>query len=234
MKTIHLISFLVLFYTGYSQTVVDVDRERRPVTSQNFYSVGGFPVSTSKYVRLVSGSPYFNELWMKGSILINDSTEYHNISLRLDLLEGSLLYLSKNNEELISTMSVKAVVLVDSLTGTSYLFVNSKAIPGASPSGKDWYQLVAGKKAALYKQYLKRMVESKAYASSVTEQSITTEERYFIGINNTLTRVKKASDIADLAGDKRQALLDYIQKNKLNGKQESDLISVVEYYDSLK
>ena len=233
MKNVLTILCLFTVYASRSQTVINVDKERNPVTNQTFYSAGGFPVSTAKYVTLVSGSPYFNDNWMKGNILINDSAEYDNIRMRLDLVEGSLLYLGKDNEELISTMKVKGVLLKDSILGVNYLFVNSSAIPGTPPGEKGWYLLLAGKKAALYKQFYKRLLESKAYGSSVTEQSINTEERYYLGINNTVVRIKKASDIADAAGDKKQALLDYIQKNKLSAKNEPDLIAIVNYLDTL-
>ena len=78
------------------------------------------------------------------------------------------------------------------------------------------------------------MIESKAYGSSLTEQSIQTDERFFIVVKNIFTRVKTPTEIADLIPDKRQAMLDYIKKNKLNGKKEADYISTVEYYNSLK
>ena len=132
MKTILLFFCLSAFYSGYNQVVVDVDKTRIPVSNQVFYSAGGYPVSTAKYVRLVSGSPYFSETWMKGSILINDSTEYGNIRLRLDLLDGSLGYLNAKNEEMISFQTFKGISLVDTVNGGSYLFVHSSAIPGSS------------------------------------------------------------------------------------------------------
>jgi hypothetical protein len=234
MKMMQLFLCLFTFYSGYNQVVVDVDKARVPVSNQVFYSAGGFPVSIAKYVQLVSGSPYFSETWMKGSVLINDSTEYSNLRLRLDLLEGSLSYLNAANEEMISVQPVKAVSLVDTVSGGSYLFVHSSSVSGSPRLEKTWYQLLTGETVILYKQYFKRMLESKAYASSITEQTIQTEERFFISINNTFTRVKKPNDIAEFVVNKKQALLDFIQKNKLSGKKEADFISAVEYYNSLK
>ena len=235
MKTTLLLFFFCMYITGSSQIVIDVDKTTERLSYKAFYSSSaGFPAANAKYVRLVSGSPYFSDTWMKGSILINDSIQFSDIRLRLDMLEGSLLYLDDKNTEMTSINPVKAVSLVDTIDRSSYLFVHSSFISGVPPAQKTWYQLLAGEKLTLFKQYHKRMVESKAYASSITEQSIETEERYFIAVDNTFTRIKSPGDIAKLVTKNKRELLDYIEKNKLKGKNEADFISAVKYYDSLK
>jgi hypothetical protein len=232
MKITQLCLLVFTFCAGYGQNVIDVEKNSTRLSSQQFYVASGFPVSTAKYVKLTSGSPYFSETWMKGTVFITDSTVARNVRVRLDLLEGSLLYLDADNAELISVLPVVQVSMTDTLTGNKYVFINSSTIQGAAP--KIWYQVLAGQKFTLLKEYHKEMLESKAYASSVTEQTINTDERYFIGFNNSITRIKKLKDITELAGNKKQQLLDYIDKNKLNGKKEADLISLVEYYHTLE
>jgi hypothetical protein len=233
MKIIQFLFCLLVFYSGYSQTVIDVDKNPVPLSNRLFYTTGGFPVSTAKYIRLVAGSPYFSETWMKGTIITRDSIQYSNIPLKLDLLEGSLVYLNNNNEEMISVVPAIKVSLNDTVNGKYYLFVHSSVISSVPPVN-GWYQVLTGGVVTLYKQYFKNIYESKAYGSSVTEQTIRTDERYFIDINHTLTRVKKLQDIAELSANKKQELTDYIQKNKLSGKKESDFIAIAEYYNSLK
>lgn len=235
MKTVLLLFFFCMYFTGSSQIVIDVDKTTERLTYNAFYSSNaGFPAANAKYVRLVSGSPYFNEEWMISSILFNDSIEFSNIQVRLDLLEGTLIYLDDKNQEMTSISPMKAVSLFDSVSKSLYLFVHSSFIGGAPVLPKTWYQLLAGEKLTLFKQYHKRFLESKAYASSITEQSIETEERYFIAVNNTFTRIKSPGDIAKLVTKNKIELLDYIETNKLKGKNEADLIAVVKYYDSLK
>jgi hypothetical protein len=150
------------------------------------------------------------------------------------MLEGSLLYLDEKNTEMTCMNTVKAVSLVDTIDRSSYLFVHSSFISGVPTAQKTWYQLLAGEKLTLFKLYHKRMVESKAYASSITEQSIETEARYFVAVNNTFTRIKSPGDIAQLVTKNKKELVDYIEKNKLKGKNEADLIATINYYDSLK
>jgi len=212
--------------------VIDADKVDRIAYRSVFGA--GFPITNAKYVRLVSGYPYFSETWMKAEILVGDSLVYNVASLRLDLLDGAIIYLNNRGDELISNQTFNAISLIDTLNSNNYLFVHSSFIPGTPPRDKSWYQLLTGKKITLFKQYFKRMIEAKAYASSVTEQTIETEERFFISFNNTFTRVKTPSDIAKLVVTNKKALQDYIEEKKLKGKTEADLIAAVEYYDSLK
>jgi|SRR5687768_3202011 len=232
MKTPLLVLFFFTFYTGYSQVVIDVDKVDRLAYRSVFNS--SFPITNAKYVRLVSGSPFFSETWMKADVLAHDSSVYKISKLRLDLLEGIIIYRNDKNEEMTSDQSFKAISLTDTISGKNYVFVHSSFIAGTDPKEKNWYELLIGKNITLFKQYHKRMVESKAYASSVTEQNIETEERFFIALNGMFTRVKTASDIAKLVVTNKKVFQDYIEKNKLKGKTEAELITAVEYYDSLK
>jgi hypothetical protein len=225
---------MAVFSAGQGQNVIDVDKNPPArLSNQLFFVSGGQPFSTAKYVKLTSGSPYFSETWMKGTVFITDSTKARNVRMRLDLFDGSLIYLNDRSEEMISTLPVVQVSMTDTLTGNQYIFLHSSVVPGA-PSNKIWYRVMVGEKFTLLKEYRKTMLESKPYGSSVTEQTIKTDEKYYIGFNNTVTQVKKLNEIAELAGNKKQALLEYIEKNKLSHKKEADFIALVVYYHSLK
>lgn len=221
--------------TGFGQRIVDVDKNAVALTNNVFYTTGGHPVSSAKYIRIAGGSPYLTETWMKGTIETPDSIEYKNLRLRLDLFENTLLYLNENNEEMVSVMPIGRVSLWDTATvrGKSYYFIHLPAAVAGEGSDKVWYQVLTAGNISLYKQYYKYKYESKAYASSVTEETIRTEERYFIETNNTLTRVKKLKDIADIVPNKKQEVADFIKKEKLGGKKDADYIAVVDYYNSL-
>lgn len=231
MKTVLLFFFLPIYFTGNTQVVVNVDNTRERLTYRSVFNAG-FPIPNVKYVSLVSGSPYFNEIWMKSEV-VNDTTIYNGPLVRLDLLEGVLIYLNDLGEELTSDQVFNAVSLTDTITGNNYLFVHSSYIAGTSPKEKTWYQLLTGQNITLFKQYYKKMMETKPFASSVTQQTITTEIRYFIAVDGKFTRIKSPDDIANLVVKNKQALKDHIKKNNLK-ENEEDLMATVEYYDILK
>lgn len=117
MRTLLYVLFLLQAMAGHSQRVVDVGKEDVSLTSNMFYAVGGEPVSTIKYVRVVAGSPYFNESWMRGKVVMSGGFVYDSVLLRLDLLDNSLQYIGRGGRELIAVSVVKAVILRDSVSG---------------------------------------------------------------------------------------------------------------------
>lgn len=231
MKTILSFFFLLIYFAAKAQVVINVDNTRERLANRNVFNAG-FPIPNVKYVSLVSGSPYFSETWMKSEV-VNDTAIYNGPAVRIDLLEGVIVYLSDKGEELTSDKVFDAVSLTDTITSNNYLFVHSSFIAGTSPKEKTWYQLLTGQNITLFKQYYKRMMETKPFASSVTQQTITTEMRYFIAVDGKFTRIKTPGDIANLVIKNKEALKDYIKKNNLK-ENEEDLMAAVEYYDTLK
>jgi hypothetical protein len=233
MKILVFLSLVFYSGNGIAQRVINVDDPPARLPNYSFYITGGHTVSTTKYIRVSSGSPYFSETWMKGTVYLTDSTVARNVRLRLDLLDGSLLYINENNEEMISVLPVYQVSITDTVANKKYIFIHSSTIAGESKNKKTWYEILAGEKFTLLKEYHKEVRETKAYASSITEQEIRTSERYFIGVDNKLARVKTLDDIVALAGNKAGQLQQYINANKLSPKKETDLISLVNYYNTL-
>ncbi len=226
-----LLSVLLLMLNARSQTtVVDVDKYQGSALDF-FKAVGGEPISNTKFVRVVEGSPYYFDDWKKGMVQIENSL-YKNVLLRLNMIETTLEFRDRKGEIMICTQPVKRVELQDSASGASYKFVHSSYLP-ASPDTKNvWLmELVLGK-ASLYKLTKKSINTVTPYSSATQEQHILTGYNYYMLQNNTMTRVKKTSDMVDLLADKKSELQEFIKSNKLSNK-EGDMIKLVEHYNSL-
>jgi len=203
------------------------------VTSSLFYIVGGEPVSTAKYVRVVEGSPYFNESWMKGKVVMNRGARYDSILLRLDLLENALHYLAKDRQEMIATSPVKSIILSDSVSGKEYPFVNSLFLQATGTIQPGWYQLLATGQVALFKRFVKTISENKPYGSATVEQIITTSVHYFVMVNSVFIAIKKFKELPDLLKDKKNELKAYITSKNLSGKSDADYLALISYYNGL-
>ncbi|MEO8404621.1 MAG: hypothetical protein ABI480_08505 [Chitinophagaceae bacterium] len=230
MKVFFLATGILACSVANSQTV-NVDQAQNHSSDRVFYTAGGAPFSSTKYTQLTGGSPYFSETWMKGAIETYDSLQYPNILSRLDLVENTVIYLNPEKQEMVSIVPINRISLHDTISGQTYLFVHLPATSGASD--KIWYQQLSMGKVSLYKQYFKDMRESKAYGSSITEQSINTDERYFLMSNGALIRVKKLKDISDLVPAKKQQIDDFVKAQRLSGKKDGDFVMVMEYINSL-
>lgn len=233
MKKLLLIGFPLLALQAQAQNnVVDVDKNTKPLDNREFYTNGGFPLSSTKYVKVTGGSPYLSENWMKGTIVTPDGAEFNNLRLKIDLLDNSVVYLNNNGEEMIAVAQLNKIALRDTVTGKTHLLLNSATVPGYI-GDKAWLEVLTSGNVTLYKQTTKIISESKAYGSSVTEQNIRSSEKYLVNVGGVITRVKKVKDIADLVPSKKQELLSQIDKEKWSGKKEIDYIKAVEYYNSL-
>lgn len=221
---------MLVAITGFTQNVVNVDKGTVPLSNRVFYTVAGQPFSSAKYTSVVAGSPFFKDQWMKAALAF-DTVSYGggNLRVKLDLVDNTIVYLNEHGQEMISVSEVNQVSLLDSITGKNYLFEH---VPG---EGNKWFQVVSIGTLSFYKLHHKFMQETKAYGSSVTEQTIKTEERYYVVFNNKATRIKKPKDMVDLVAIRHsKELAAYIESQKLSGKKESDFVAAVEYYNSFK
>ena len=233
MTTKTLLFFCCLFQLSVvlAQRVIDVDKYEG--SALNFFrTVGGEPVMNTKFVRLVEGTPYFSEAWMKGNVFIDES-EYRNLLLRVNILETSLEFRDSKGEAMVCTQPIKKVILNDSVKAAQYSFTHSSFLPENPDFKRTWLLQLADGKASLYKVDKKQINESRPYGSATTEQRINTISSYYLLFNNQLTRIKKTSDIADILSLQKPALLDYIKTNHLGQRDDKDMTQLVNYYNTL-
>jgi hypothetical protein len=225
--------FLTPFFS-FAQQVIDVNKQDvRGVNSNVFFVVAGEPFVNAKFTRLVDGSPYFSDEWMKGIAMMDSGNRYSGI-LKLDLMENKIHFQDEKGNEMVATTKVRQLVLIDTIKQTAFSFVHSSSLKTTDPRS-GWYQLLAeASLAKLYKQSVKNLQEIKPYNSATVEQYIRTADYYYILYNGKLTAVKKIKDIADILGDKKPKILKYISENKLNGKSDNDFINVMSFYKSLQ
>ena len=224
-----LLLFIVLTINTNAQRVVDVNKDNVNAAAL-VLAVGGEPFSSVKYVKVVEGTPYFREEWMRGSVTLKDSNEYLNLRLRLDLVANTVEYISKTGQQLVASSALREIRLVDSITGKSFRFIHSSTIP-AKEVTTGWYEVLVEGKATLLKRIHKEIQETKPYSSATTEQRINSVNQYFLLSNKSLSRVKKIKDLPGLLPDKKELLLKKIDEQKLTGKNEQDYMELIRYYN---
>jgi hypothetical protein len=232
MKYIAAILSLFTVSVAVAQQVMNVANDNTSTVGNSLLLMGqGYPVIPTKYVKVVDGSPYFRDEWMRGKLVTDGIKMYDSLRLRIDLLENELQFINSRGEQLIATNPVRGVTLIDSVTGKQYHFVHSSYMEFSKDIEKGWYQVLVSGPATLYKRTVKVLNEIKPYGSATTEQSIKTSEQYFIFAYNEFTRVKKLKDVPGLLKDKKEELNNYVKE--LSGKSESDFYNTVYFYNKL-
>lgn len=236
MKLVLSVTFLFSILFCNAQKVIDVSKVEENPTKGLFYVVGGQPYSLAKYTKVVDGTPFFKDEWMRGSVIVKSGEQYDDQMLRLDLIDNEVHYLDSLGQEMISTDAIVEVLLKDSLLGNRYRFVYSSAIsvPKSERPANGWYQLLSMGSANLFRKFQKEIVETRPYGAATYEQSIKTSSIFFVAYKNMFLRIKKIKDLPDILMDKRTELNNYINSKSLSGKTDSDYINLVEYYNSLQ
>lgn len=217
-----------------AQKTVNVAEGNTSAMSPSFFSVvGGEPVVFAKFAKIVDGTAYFSDEWMKGNVVINGGNQFSGVYLKLDLYNNEVHYRDLKGNELVAITSIQKLILFDSSSQLIFNFVNGEYI-NANSHVKGWYQLLADGKASVFKQIKKQMNENKPYGSATIERSVQTSFQYYALYNESFIQVKKFKEIPDILSDKKDEVSKYIGANKLSGKTDDDYMAVFNYYNGLK
>jgi hypothetical protein len=217
-----------------AQKTVDVSSGNGNAMSPAFFMVvNGQPFVMAKFTKLVEGTPFFKDEWMKGNVVVNGGTQYSGIFLKLDLFDNEVHFQDQKGNEMIATTRIQKIILLDTAMQQLYNFVNGEFIQ-ANVRIKGWYQLLTEGKATLLKKFSKQLHELRPYGSATVEQTIFTSPRYYILHDGTFTEIKKIKEMADILTDKKDEVAQYIKTNNLSGKTDGDFEKLVNYYNELK
>lgn len=226
-------AFCFLVFLGLrAQRVVDVDKAEN-INESMFQAVGGEPYVNVKFVRLVEGTPYFNDNWLKGIVVLSNDRHTAPGLLKLNLMDDELHYLDKKKQEMIATTPVKEIILTDTLINASFHFIHSSAFPSLAGVKKGWYLQLTSGRARLFKFFKKQLLEQRPYGYATVEQTIQTSEEFYVLKDGTLSEIKKARDIPGILGDNKPEVENYLKKLG-NGATSDKMAAVINFYNSLQ
>ena len=234
MKSFIIILLSCSTISTLAQKTVDVSDGNVSAMSPSFFNlVAGVPVVSARFAKIVEGTPYFNDEWMKGTVVMNSDDHFTGVYLKLDLYNNEVHYRDAGGNELVATTTIKKIILFDSAAQRIFNFINGEYI-NANSHIKGWYELLVEGEASAFKQIRKQINEDKPYGSATVEQSIHTSFLYYTLYNGNFVLIKKFRDIPDVLRDKKDQVTKYIKDNKLAGKSDDDYRSVFDYYNALK
>jgi len=231
-----LIGMLLACIGTRAQKVIDVNTTNFAVADpvQMNSSVNGLIYSPVKFVRVVSGTPFFRDEYMSGAIIFPGGKAYKGFKLRLNLLDNQVNYLNDKGQELIATTPLAGIILGDSAKGESYVFVPGDQLgAGDNNLNKVWFEILINDRVSLCLQMRKTLHDQLSYGSATTQQDILTDNFYFIRKGNDFIRIKKWDELVELFADKKAAVTEYIKTNHLKGKNQQDYTQLVKYYNTL-
>lgn len=234
LRPLFTLFILVGIYSARAQSVLDISKnDFYNVAGNFFYTINGEAVPTVKYVKVVEGTPYFSDEWMKAIVILNNGDRCKNVTAKLDLLDNSLLFKNDKGAELIATMPLQEIVFMSTMQDSLYRLVHSSAFKETTNVPQGWYHWLHTGKASLYKYIKKDLSENKPYGSATTEQRINTKEKYFVFFNNTLFEVKNMKALPAVLANKKEELQAYIKTLPEKLSFDDKLTAALVYYNSL-
>jgi hypothetical protein len=235
--TLCILALLIAGYSGMAQKVIDITNTDASSMGMGLpvSTIGGEPFANVKFVRVTSGTPFFSENWMKGTLVpTTGSKAYKGLLIRLNLLDNSVNYRDQHGDERVAQTALKFILLTDTTNGAEYSFIHGSQLSLTDKTlQKTWFQVLLNDKVSLCKQLRKSISEPNAYGSATAEQIIDTHPVYFVRMKDDFIPIKKWDELQGLFKDKKDQLTQYIAANHLKGRSEADFIQLVKYYNSL-
>ena len=230
MKSFLCITLLIFIsLIAASQQTVNVDKDDYNA-GNFFYSVSGEPVVTAKFVKLVEGTPFFTDEWLKSTIVTPQGKVYNNVPVKLDLMDGTLHYLDAKGVEFISTTPIQEVILIDSSKNQNFRFISSFSLRTLK---EGWYSPLIEGKVALFKVYHKLLRENKPYGSAVAEQRIITQEKFVLVFNNQAFYLKNDKEVPSILEDKKEEVEAFIKRQNKKRSLQERLVETITFYNSI-
>ena len=179
----------------------------------------------------LKGSPYLFEGWAKGSVVLEDGKSYNDLGLMYDVLADRVIFKSDIGKMQAFTVRVKEFT-IDTDKGQHTFRSGFPAIDGGSD--RSYYQVLAEGNTKLLKRTTKQITEAIEPGAITMSKKLQDNIKYYVLIDNKIVRVKKDKKaILALLKNKSAELENYISSNKLNFKNEDDIVKLVNYYNRL-
>lgn len=216
--------FFIFSMNVFSQQSLDFSGNGGSNTTEGYFTKY---VPTDKYEE-IDGTPYYNDEWISGTIKLKNGVELKIESCKYDVYEGKLIFLKDETPLYFSNPE----------DINSFMLGSSKFINLKLKNNNDFYEkLLEAENFVLLKKYQCVFIKGKETdgINPATKNKYKVNSNYYYKKENeALKKIKfKEQAILELIPDKKEEIKNYIKENKLNCKDEKDVIKVFEFYSTL-
>lgn len=176
----------------------------------------------------VSGTPYFEEEFVKGTLKLQSGKIITGVLLKYDEITDQVLFQDAKGITLEVAESLNEFTL--EAAGKTVLFRNGfKSVD--THTAQSFYEVLWDGKTKLLKKTRKYLTENQGY-NGLKEKVINTKVFYYLLKSAQPEQINKnEKSISFTLGLSKTALTAYIQANHLDLKKDDDLIKLVSHFD---
>jgi hypothetical protein len=193
---------------------------------------GGFITTKSLKYSEIKGNPYLREEFSDGTIWMSDGSVVENCSLRYNMFSDLMEYML---EGVVYEVTPKSKVKKAKFDGHTFACFNfsEKRKPG-----EQYFEILAEGKVTLLKKYSLKFIPP-APASPYSDEQMAhfgkPEASFYISDNQgDILLVKNEKTLLKILENKKSAMSLYISDNHLSVLAESDLLKIIDHYNSFR
>lgn len=184
----------------------------------------------------IVGNVYDQADYRLAKITLKDGRVYQDVKARINLLEHEVNFIASNGQEgyLGKGMATELVYTMPKEFGQDLQVFQCGFPPIDNQNRISFYQILFNGKTSLLKSVYKSIQERNNEMSGERYKEFATYENMYLLKDGVMSRIKKdKSSVLALLQDKAQGVKLFVEEQKLNLKNEADLVSLIKYYNSL-
>lgn len=178
----------------------------------------------------VKGFPTLFEKYVAAAIRLSDGKRFTYKASNLDVVNQELVIVKNEKEWILSKSVIRSFTFFDGIDSVRFIKLSS-----VEKDGLYFQQLVRGE-VELLKLNTKTFVKADyqgAYSADRTYDEFKNGKKYFLKLSeDRVEEIKTKKDLQKLLPQHQQWLETFIRENKLDMKEESHLISLIENLNS--
>lgn len=182
----------------------------------------------------VKGSPFLIEDWKYGLVTLSDNRSVERVRVKINCTNNKVHYLQDNEGELVAAAGlIRQIVVLDTTLKGIHPYVFASGYPPIDHQNEaSFYEKKVSGKAELLIFTNKRIRVLQTGGGQ--EEEYMTEESTYLYKNGQIREWKKGKEsLIEFLSDKKDAIADFINSQKLKCKTIDEVKKVLEYYNSL-
>jgi hypothetical protein len=247
MKSYINILFSILFLSLFSLNLnAQEEQKYKSSTSHvDIFSAGRYHIAFEAEGNInpsksgIEGSPYVNNMWQKGKLILKNGKTVSNLGFRFNALyEKMEVFYEKKSHQITKPEKIDRIVLFDAKKNVKKIYDNVEYINHQNKKETGFLELLADGKYKIYKKYKGKMLKpnyNMSMSSGNKNSRIVKKHFYLIKTPNSLPQPinKKWKNFISYFGNKKKQVEEYMEYVGLYPTEQKDLITIVRYANSL-
>jgi hypothetical protein len=177
------------------------------------------------------GSPYFAREFFPGSVTMLKGNTYHGLQIKINFHTNEIIFLDEKNNEMVVAQPVERIELN---TPNGIKIFRSGFMPVNKQDGNTFYEVLDSGNISFLKYTEVSFSERQPYPNARFVRTYRDRVLYYIARGTQIEPLPKSiEEVPVLFAGKEAKITEFIKKEKLKLKRETDMIQLFRYAKTL-